>query len=189
MSSIIHYLILIALYIFSCVPAFPPVEPSARNASCIFYEYKDTFCKNIITSLYVYGNQSTLDYGEKETNTFGGYFKLFDISPECRPVMRNLHCRYHFPACDETLDEPKDRGLCRSSCLYLMQDVCKSEMKFLTGASKEAPVFDQKMINCSLYKPANGGDAPECYGWPDIPGAYITHGHHQSFLCYQFTWD
>ncbi|PFX27312.1 Angiopoietin-1 receptor [Stylophora pistillata] len=154
----------------SCIPAFSLVKSSARNASCIFYEYKGEFCKDIITSLYVYGNQSTLDYGEKETNTFGGYFNLFEISERCKPVIRDLYCRYHFPPCDETLGEPKDRGLCQRSCLYLIQDVCKSEMNFLRNASRDAPVFDQKMINCSLYKPTNGGDAPECYEWPDIPG-------------------
>ena len=159
---------------FSCIQAFPPVNASVRNASCIFYEYTGEFCKGIITSLYVYGDQSTLDYGEKETSTFKSYFDLFDIAPNCRPIMKDLYCRYHFPPCDESLGKPEARPICRSTCEYLDQDVCKREMIFIRNASKTAPIFDHDMINCSLYKTANGGDAPECYQWDDFPGAYIT---------------
>ncbi|PFX27301.1 Tyrosine-protein kinase transmembrane receptor ROR1 [Stylophora pistillata] len=154
----------------SCIPALPQVNASAKNASCIFYEYKGEFCKDIITSLYIYGNQSTLKFGEVETETFKTYFEWFDISEKCQPIIKDLYCRYHFPPCDETLGEPKDRGLCRRSCKYLMDDVCKKEADVLKKAVTTSPDIDSKMINCSYYKPANGGDAPECYEWPDIPG-------------------
>ncbi|XP_066022960.1 muscle, skeletal receptor tyrosine protein kinase isoform X1 [Pocillopora verrucosa] len=154
----------------SCIPAFPPVTASARNASCIFYEYKGEFCKDIITSLYVYGNQTTLDFGEVETETFKTYFKWFDISEKCQPIIKDLYCRYHFRPCDESLDKPTDRRICRSSCDYLMDDVCKKEADVLKMAVSSSPDFNPNMINCSFYQPANGGDAPECYEWPDIPG-------------------
>ena len=43
---------------------------------------------------------------------------------------------------------------------------------------RDAPalVFDKDMINCSSSKfnSANGGDAPECYQWYDLPGKCNT---------------
>ncbi|XP_022787750.1 tyrosine-protein kinase receptor Tie-2-like [Stylophora pistillata] len=158
----------------SCIPASPQLNASARNASCIFYEYKGEFCKDTITSLYVYGNQSTLDFGEFETESFEAYFKWFGISKQCQPIIKDLYCRYHFPPCDETLGEPKDRRICRSSCVYLMYDVCKQEADILRKAVETSPDVETEMINCSYYITANGGDAPECYQWPDIPGDEIN---------------
>ena len=173
-SLIILFLLLFFL-ILSCIPAFPPVTASARNASCIFYEYKGEFCKDIITSLYVYGNQTTLDLGEVETKSFNAYFEWLDISEQCQPIIKDLYCRYYFRPCDESLGEPTDRRICRSSCDYLMDDVCKKEADVLKMAVSSSPDFNPNMINCSFYQPANGGDAPECYEWPDIPGeCYIT---------------
>jgi len=70
----------------SCVQAEPPINASAKNASCIFYSYKfkDGFCKGIINSLYVFGNNATLEYGEKETATFQSYFGIFNIDDDTR---------------------------------------------------------------------------------------------------------
>ena len=160
-------------YIFSCIPAFPPVNASARNASCIFYEYKGEFCKNITSSLYVYGDQSTLDTGEREAVNFKGYFDALEITPECRIPFKDLFCVYGFPNCDDSLVQPKERPICRSSCEYL-QVVCKREMALI----RDIPIFQRyvDLANCSSSKfsSANGGDAPECYQWYDLPGKYSS---------------
>lgn len=154
--------------------AFPPINASLRAASCIFYEYHGELCKNIITSQYVYGDQSTLDFGERETGNSNSFLKLIEITPKCRLIMRDLFCRHHFPQCDETLGQPKKRRICRSSCEYVDQVVCKRELALIRDAP--ALVFDKDMINCSSSKfdSANGGDAPECYQWYDLPGKCNT---------------
>ena len=152
--------------------ALPPVNASAKYASCIYYTYniKDGFCKDIIKSLYVFGDKDTLTYGEHETNTFRSYFEFFDIAEECRPLMKDLYCRYHFPPCDTSLDKPRAITICRRTCEYLDQEVCKKEMILIRDAAKNAPIFNQDMIKCSLYDDANGGDAPECYQYYPISG-------------------
>ena len=160
-------------YIFSCIPAFPPVNASARNASCIFYEYKGEFCKNITRSLYVYGDQSTLDSGEREAGGFDSYFKVLEIAPECRLTFKDLLCGYIFPPCDESLAEPKKRRVCRKSCEYLLV-VCKKERALIGDIPAFRSFMD--MVNCSRseYASANGGDAPECHQWYDLPGRYSS---------------
>ena len=160
-------------YIFSCIPAFPPVNASARNASCIFYEYKGEFCRNITSSLYVYGDQSTLDSGEREAGGFDSYFKVLEIAPECRLTFKDLLCGYIFPPCDESLAEPKKRRVCRKSCEYLLV-VCKKERALIGDIPAFRSFMD--MVNCSRseYASANGGDAPECHQWYDLPGRYSS---------------
>ena len=159
--------------IFSCIPAFPPVNASARNGSCIFYEYKGEFCRNITSSLYVYGDQSTLDSGEREAVNFDGYFKVLGITPECRLTFKDLLCGYIFPPCDESLAQPKKRHICRRSCEYLLV-VFKKEMALIRGIPAFQSFMD--MLNCSRseFASANGGDAPECYQWYDLPGRYSS---------------
>ena len=162
-----------SFFIFSCIPAFPPVNASARNAFCIFYEHKGEFCKNITRSLYVYGDQSTLDYGEREAVNFEGYFDVLEIAPECRIPFKDLFCHHSFPQCDESLAQPEIRRTCRRSCEYL-QVVCKREMVLI----RDIPAFQRyvDLSNCSSSKfaSANGGDAPECYQWYDLPGKYCN---------------
>lgn len=161
-------------YCFSCVLAEPPVNDSVKNASCIFYTYTlGGLCKGIITSLYVFGNKSTLEYGEKETSTFQSYFNFFEISEKCRPMMKDLYCRYHFPPCDTSLGRPRARRICRRTCEFLDQDLCREEMIYIRKAAKTAPVFDYDMINCTTYGTANGGDAPECYQYQPLRGTNI----------------
>ena len=147
-----------------------------RNAACIFYSYtiKGGFCENIITSLYVFGDSGTLRYGEWHTSQFQSYFDIFNIADKCRPLMRDLYCRYHFPPCDTTLDKPQSRSICRRTCEYLDQELCKDEMIVIRKTAESDPIFDKDMINCSLYDVANGGDAPECYQYYPISGAYIS---------------
>ncbi|XP_078383586.1 uncharacterized protein LOC144666105 isoform X1 [Oculina patagonica] len=158
----------------SCVQAVPPVNASAKNASCIFYNYaiKDGICRDIITSLYVFGNQSTLEHGEKQTERFHKLSNMdpVKISEKCKPIMIDLLCRYHFPPCDTSLDKPQARQICRKSCEYMDQDLCKKEMIYIRQAAEAAPVLDKDMINCTLYEMANGGDAPECYEYFSLPG-------------------
>jgi len=160
------------------VQAIPPVNASAKNSSCIYYTYniKGGFCEDIVTSLYVFGDSGTLRYGEFETNTFRSYFDIFEIANECRPLMRDLYCRYHFPPCDISMDKPRARKICRRTCEYLDQELCEKEMILIRKAA-ETPgslsAAGQNMINCSLYDVVNGGDAPECYQYYPISGEYI----------------
>ncbi|CAH3146164.1 unnamed protein product, partial [Porites evermanni] len=156
----------------SCVQAEPPVNASTRDEFCILYNYtKGELCKGIITSLYVFGNQRTVDYGDFQTLNFQGYFFNFlEISKECRIIMRDLFCRYHFPPCDTSLRIPRPRRICRRSCEYLDHVLCLKEMISVRIAAKTAPGFDHKMINCSFFDVANGGDAPECYQYQPLSG-------------------
>lgn len=161
---------------YSCVPAEPSVNDSTKNAACILYKYikrPGGLCNDIITSLYVSGNKSTLDYGERETTTFQSYFNFFEITDKCKPIMRDLFCRYHFPPCDTTLEKPRTRRICRRSCEHLDFVLCPKEMDFIRNAAKTAPTFDHDMINCSTYDVANGGDAPECYQYQPLQGKSI----------------
>ena len=96
------------------------------------------------------------------------------ISEKCKPIMIDLFCRYHFPPCDTSLDKPQARQICRKTCEYMDQDLCKEEMVHVRQAAEAAPVVDKDMINCSLYDIANGGDAPECYEYYSVPGACIS---------------
>ena len=154
-----------------CIQAVPAVSAFSRNKSCIFYNYPlNGFCKGIITSLYVFGNQTTIAYGDRETKTLQSYFDFFEIGEECGPTLIDLHCRYHFPPCDITLEKPQKRKICRRSCTYLIDFLCKKEMGFIEKAAKTAPYFDYDMINCSTYPVASGGDGPECYQSSSLPG-------------------
>ena len=87
--------------------------------------------------------------------------------------MRDLFCRYHFPPCDTSLRIPRPRRICRRSCEYLDHVLCLKEMISVRIAAKTAPGFDHKMINCSTFDVANGGDAPECYQYQPLPGLYL----------------
>ena len=156
------------------MPAEPPVNTSARNASCIFYTYtKGGLCKDVITSLYVFGNNDTLDYGERETEKFESLFSFFEISEKCKPIMKDLWCRSHFPPCDTTLENPRVRWICRRTFKYLDRVLCKDEMSDIRKVAATQATFDRDMINCSTYDVANGGDAPECYQYHPLAGNCI----------------
>ena len=154
--------------------AVPSVNASVKNSACIFYNYgvKDGLCKNIITSLYVFGDNGTLEHGEEQAARFQNFLKIdkLKLSAKCKPIMIDLFCRYHFPPCDTSLAKPEARGICHKSCIRLDQDLCKDEMILVKQAAEAAPVLDKDMINCTLYEEAYGGDAPECYQYPSIPG-------------------
>lgn len=156
-----------------------PVNDSAKNAACIFYNYavKDGLCENVITSLYVFGDNDTLAHGEKQTSRVQRFLNMTiatKISEKCKLIMIDLFCRYHFPPCDTSLDKPHARRICRKTCEYMDQDLCKEEMVHVRQAAAAAPVVDKDMINCALYGTANGGDAPECYQYYSLPGACIS---------------
>ena len=121
----------------------------------------------------MFGEKSKLDYGEKETSTFERFIDNPKIGEKCRPMVRDLHCRYHFPPCDTTLGKPQMRRICRRSCEYLDLVVCRDEMIFIKEAAPDLPYFDRDMLNCSLYDVANGGDAPECYQYHPLAGNCI----------------
>lgn len=153
------------------------MNATTQKASCIFYNYtvKDGLCKNIITSLYVYGDNSTLERGEVQTKRLQNFLNNVDvvkISAKCQPIMIDLFCRYQFPPCDTSLDKPRARGICRRSCVYLDQDLCKEEMIVVRQTAGAAPVLEKNMIDCTLYDVANGGDSPECYQYHTVPGVF-----------------
>lgn len=131
----------------------------------------------MITSLYVFGDNDTLAHGEKQTSRVQRFLNMTiatKISEKCKPIMIDLFCRYHFPPCDTSLDKPHARRICRKTCEYMDQDLCKEEMVHVRQAAAAAPVVDKDMINCALYGTANGGDAPECYQYYSLPGACIS---------------
>ena len=154
--------------------AFPPVNASTRNASCVFYEYKGDLCDNITTSLYVYGDQSILKFGERETESTYDFLKFIKPSPKCLLVVKDLLCHYYFPSCDESLGMPTKRRICSSSCDYLVQVACEKEMVKIRDVSSLKVYMD--ILDCSspIFDSANGGNAPECYQWYDLPGRYKT---------------
>ncbi len=123
----------------------------------------------------VFGNDKTLTSGENETAKFEGFFNLFNIADKCRPLMRDLFCRYFFPLCDTSLDKPKARQICRRTCEYLDQELCKAEMIDIKEIASNGG-FDMDLIDCSLYVDANGGDAPECYQYYPLSGRYFLKG-------------
>ena len=163
---------------FSCIQAEPPVNDSAKNGACMFYNYTvgDGLCKNVISSLYVFGDNDTLAHGEEQTLRFQRFFgmTIAKISEKCKPIMIDLFCRYHFPPCDISLNKPHARRICRKTCEYMDQDLCKEEMVHVRQAAEAAPVVDKDMINCTLYGIANGGDAPECYEYYSLPGRCLN---------------
>lgn len=157
--------------------AVPPVNASVKNDFCVFYNYtiKEGFCKDIITSLYVYGNDGTLSYGEFQTKNFGSFFEIFEIADKCRPIIRDLFCWYHFPPCEMSLEKPRARKICRRSCDYLDQDLCKKEMTEIKKAAASGSFFfDRDLINCSLYDVADGGNSPECYQYYPLSGKFMS---------------
>ena len=165
-------------FCFRCIQAVAPVNDSVKNAACIFYNYavKGGLCKDSITSLYVFGDNRTLEHGEEQTGRFKGFFDMptIKISDKCKPIIKDLFCRYHFPPCDTSLDKPQARSICRSTCEYMDQDLCKQEMIHVRKLADTAPVLDKDMINCALYDVADGGKAPECYQYYPLPGEYIS---------------
>jgi len=164
------------------VPAEPVVNASTKNAACIFYNYttKDGICRNSISSLYVFGNSTTLQYGETQIAKMARFFRevsSVQISEQCEPLMIDLFCRYHFPPCDTSLARPHARRICRISCAYLVHGLCEKEMEFFREAIAAVPgLLDKNILNCTLYDTANGGDVPECYQYHTVPGQYPGGG-------------
>ena len=74
----------VSVYIFGCIPAFPPIKSSTKSAPCILFEYKGKFCRDLITSLLVYGDWSTINFGEKKTKAMEDFLKLFEITSMCK---------------------------------------------------------------------------------------------------------
>ncbi|XP_068704711.1 inactive tyrosine-protein kinase transmembrane receptor ROR1-like [Montipora foliosa] len=153
-----------------CIQAVPAVSEFARNNSCIFYKYTlDGFCKDIITSLYVFGDQRTIAHGENQINALQFYYRFLTIGQKCAPLLIDLYCRYHFPPCDTTLEKPRKRGICRRSCNHVLDVLCAREMDLVRQEAITLPGFDHDMINCSTYPVASGGEGPECYQFSSLP--------------------
>ncbi|KAJ7382831.1 hypothetical protein OS493_032466, partial [Desmophyllum pertusum] len=118
----------------------------------------------------------------KSNREIKGFFDMptIKISDKCKPIIKDLFCRYHFPPCDTSLDKPQARSICRSTCEYMDQDLCKQEMIHVRKLADTAPVLDKDMINCALYDVADGGKAPECYQYYPLPDCYygIGVGYH-----------
>ena len=154
-----------------------PVTTSLKNAKCTLYNYTSEYCKGIITSMYYFGDKRKLEFNEDESSRIKSFFDVMaqSMSDKCSVMLRDLLCRYYFPPCDTSLEQPQARRICRSSCEYLVKDVCKQEIILIRTAAKTNPLIlnDLQKVNCTLWVPSNGGDAPECYQWPDLPGTHL----------------
>ena len=153
----------------------PAVSSAMRDASCSFYPKIGGACKDIIISRYVYGDSGALRGRESLNARFEGYLRLGLISEECKFFSREVVCRYLFPLCDTSLNKPLRQGICRKSCQFLIYVKCAKELVALRTIAEAGtePGFDGNLINCTTYPAVNGGEAPECYQHPALPGDYL----------------
>ena len=161
------------LFFSSCIPAEPPVSSDMRNASCSFYPNITGACEDIISSRYVYGDSGVWRGSESLYAMFKSYLTL--ISAECKLFIKEVVCRYWFPLCDTSLNKPLAQRICRKTCQFVMYEKCTKELVPLRAIVQAgtAPYFDRNVINCTTYPTANGGEAPECYQHPALPGDYL----------------
>ena len=158
----------------SCIPAEPTVSSSMRNASCSFYPKIDEACKDIIISPYVYGDSRALRGSEGVNARFNSYLTAGFISEGCKFFFKDVVCRYLFPLCDTSLNKTLAQGICRKTCQFVIYGKCTKELDVLRAIATTEPDFVEKLINCTTYPAANGGEASECYQHPELPGDYLT---------------
>ena len=161
------------LFFSSCIPAESSVSSAMRDSSCSFYPKIAEACEDIISSRYVFGDSGVLRTSESLIARFKGYLTL--ISGECKSFSKDVVCRYLFPLCDTSLNKPLAQGICRKTCQFVVYGKCAKELNALREIAKTEPDFDEKLINCTTYPVANGGEAPECYQHHALPGDYLLY--------------
>ena len=158
-------------FFFSCIPAEPPVSSASRNISCTFYPQIAGVCGDIISNRYIFGDSGVLSRSESLIAKYEGFLAL--ISGECKIFSKEVACRYAFPLCDTSLNKPLAQGVCRKTCEFVTYEKCLSELDYLRVIAAQDSDFDEIMLNCTSYPAANGGEAPECYQLPALPGDYL----------------
>ena len=161
------------LFLSSCIPAEPPVSSASRNISCTFYPQIVGVCGDIIGNRYVFGDSGVLSKSESMISKYQGFFGF--ISKECKLFIKEMACRYAFPLCDTSLNKPLAQGVCRKTCEFVTYEKCVLELSTLRVIAAQDADFDENILNCTSYPAANGGEAPECYQLPALPGDYLLY--------------
>ena len=161
------------LFLSSCIPAEPPVSSASRNISCTFYPQITGVYGDIIDNRYVFGDSGVLSKSQSMISKYQGFFGF--ISEECKRFVKEMTCRYALPLCDTSLNKPLAQRVCRKTCEFVTHEKCLLELSALSVLSAEDPDFDKNMLNCTSYPAANGGEAPECYQLPALPGDYLLY--------------
>lgn len=160
-------------FFFSCIPAEPPVSSASRNISCTFYPQIAGVCGDIISNRYIFGDSVVLSRSESLIAKYEGFLAL--TSRECKIFSKEVACRYAFPLCDTSLNKPLAQGVCRKTCEFVTYEKCINELDYLRVIAAQDSDFDEIMLNCTSYPAANGGEAPECYQLPSLPGDYLLY--------------
>lgn len=161
------------LFLSSCIPAEPPVSSASRNISCTVYPQIAGVCGDIIGNQYVFGDSGVLSKSESMISKYLGFLGL--IAGECKLFIKEMVCRYTFPLCDTSLNKPLAQGVCRKTCEFVTYEKCSSLLNGLRVIAVQDPDFVENMLNCTSYPAANGGEAPECYQLPALPGDYLLY--------------
>ncbi|CAH3022247.1 unnamed protein product, partial [Porites evermanni] len=157
----------------SCIPAEPPVSSASRNISCTFYPQIAGVCGDIISNRYIFGDSGVLSRSESLIAKYESFLAL--TSGECKIFSKEVACRYAFPLCDTSLNKPLAQGVCRKTCEFVTYEKCLNELDSLRVIAAQDSDFDEIMLNCTSYPAANGGEAPECYQLPALPGDYLLY--------------
>ena len=73
-------------------------------------------------------------------------------------------CQYHFPSCDGTQSEYKERKICRETCLNFIH-ICGRIWDVIAKlfVFKHPDPESKKLLHCELQPYRNAGDSPECW--------------------------
>ena len=161
----------LGLFYCSCVQAEAEVSLASKNASCVFYTKRGGVCESITINQYIFDvHGNNLEKSESYAQMLQTWLPLYEISEGCKSVISDLYCRYLFPLCDTTLSKPLVRPICRKTCKFALEVMCKSELPILKQVVENDSRFDKNMVNCTTYPADGGGKAPECYQYSALPG-------------------
>ena len=161
------------LFLSSCIPAEPTVSSASRNISCTFYSQIAGVCGDIIGNRYVFGDSGVLSKSESMISKYVGFLGF--VSEECKLFIKEMACHYAFPLCDTSLTKALAQRVCRKTCEFVTYEKCLLEVRTLRVITAPDSDFDENILNCTSYPAANGGEAPECYQLPALPGDYLLY--------------
>lgn len=123
----------------------------------------------------MFGNESLIQRkNETLNNILKGKYVMetvyqFEISKVCIAAIADSYCRWVFPKCDLTSDQPLPKFLCRETCEYTLK-ICPTAMNLLASYNSKN---QWHIFNCSKIPLRNGGDIPECYYSRHLNSTYI----------------